>query len=469
MNTLAIEINDAELIVADRSGVLAAEPGYAALIDGEIVAGAKACAQARLRPRQTSHRYWDELSREPDSAGIEGLGSSAELAFAQMDALWKRFGGAGTDAVLVIPGHYTREQLGLLLGIVQACGMPVRAMIDAAAAASTRPHPGCQLTYLDAGLHRVSAMRLRQGEDVAADPEQQTLNGVGLASLMDLWAKRVAEAFVLQTRFDPFHRADTEQLIYDRLPAWLAALRRDGDAEFELVLGEEKRSVRLRRDQWLSVAAGVYRAVVQLVAQCREPGASLVVQVSHRLLDLPGLETELQRLDDARIVPMARGAAVLGALACLDDLDSGAGPVKLLRRLPWRREAVEEAVDVDLTAPERPQPPVGAIVRDTAPTHVVHRGVAHPVGRSALHIGREAVNGRRTLVVDDRHQAVSRAHCELVRRDGELRLMDRSRFGTFVNEKRISGETALRPADVIRIGSPGEEMQVITVVEPDGS
>ena len=104
--------------------------------------------------------------------------------------------------------------------------------------------------------------------------------------------------------------------------------------------------------------------------------------------------------------------------------------------------------------PGRPRLPLRRR-RVAAPTHVVHRGVALPVGRTALHIGREAVNGRRSLVVDDRHQAVSRSHCELVRKDGELCLTDRSRFGTFVNEKRVSGETVLRPADIIRVGSPG--------------
>ncbi|NIW23760.1 MAG: FHA domain-containing protein, partial [Gammaproteobacteria bacterium] len=64
---------------------------------------------------------------------------------------------------------------------------------------------------------------------------------------------------------------------------------------------------------------------------------------------------------------------------------------------------------------------------------------------------------------------VSRAHCELVKRDGELKLVDKSRFGTFVNEKRISGEIALQPADVIRIGSPGEQLQVIRMEATGGT
>jgi hypothetical protein len=51
----------------------------------------------------------------------------------------------------------------------------------------------------------------------------------------------------------------------------------------------------------------------------------------------------------------------------------------------------------------------------------------------------------------------------VVLRDGELKLRDLSRYGTFVNEKRVAGETTLSRADVIRIGSPGAELHVVDV------
>jgi predicted component of type VI protein secretion system len=54
-------------------------------------------------------------------------------------------------------------------------------------------------------------------------------------------------------------------------------------------------------------------------------------------------------------------------------------------------------------------------------------------------------------------------HCEVVLRDGELKLRDLSSFGTFVNERKVAGETTLQRADVIRIGSPGAELHVVNV------
>jgi hypothetical protein len=84
-------------------------------------------------------------------------------------------------------------------------------------------------------------------------------------------------------------------------------------------------------------------------------------------------------------------------------------------------------------------------------------------------IGREQTLSKRTIVLNGGQTGVSRAHCELVRRDGELKLIDMSSYGTFVNEKRISGEVALHPADVIRIGSPGEQLQVIQIEDGHGT
>ncbi len=466
MSTLAIDINDANLIVADESGVLTAEPGYALLVGGEVLTGNDAYAQARRKPLDCSNRFWENLSLEEGSARVEGVANTAQLAFAQLENLWKRYGGDEKDAVLVVPDHYSREQLGLLLGLAQECGMPVRSLLNNAVAASARPYPDQQLIYLDAGLHRVTATTLEQGVDVGANTEQ-ALDGVGLASLMDLWAKRVAEIFVLSTRFDPFHNAASEQLVYDRLPMWLQSLQEHDSAELKLPHGDKELCVEVKRDQLAGVASGFYRALVQLIAQCRSTGDRLVVQVSHRLLGLPGVLHELTRLDDAHILPLPVGEAALGALQSLGSIEVSRDQVKLLKRLPWREESAALPPDTTRAEPETIQK--SARRSESVATHIVYRGVAFPVDGNGLLIGREEREGRRSIVLNGEHAGVSRAHCELVRRDGELKLTDLSQHGTFVNEKRVAGDLAIRPADVIRIGSPGEELQAIVMEGSDGA
>jgi hypothetical protein len=457
MSTVAIEINDAALAVANESGLLAVEPGFARVDGSRIVTGEPARARARLQPRRTSSRFWSSLSMDPGSAGADVGKSAAELAYAQLESVWQRVGTGVTGAVLVIPGGHRTEQLGLLLGLSQECGIPVRALVDAAVAASVRPYPNRQLVYVDAGLHRLSVSLLEQGEREVQVRAEQSL-AQGLTAITDSFARRIAEHFVRVTRFDPFSHAEAEQALYDGLPAWLEALQRDERVEIPLRHRNEEFRITAERDAVLGVAQGVYRAIVQLVAQHREPGKRLVVQLSDRVAALPGFVGELSRLDDSQIETLPAGHAPRSVLRAA-GIAWSQGEVKLLKRLPWREPARDDATATERRVPEA----APVLTRTKPPTHVVYGGLAYRVGADGLSIGREADPKRRSVVLGNGSNAISRLHCEVVLQDGELKLRDLSSYGTFVNEKRVAGETSLKRADVIRIGSPGAELHVVDV------
>ncbi len=356
--------------------------------------------------------------------------------------------------MLVVPGAYRTEQLGLLLGLAQECGMPVKALVDTAAAASVRPYPKQQLVYVDAGFYRTSVTLLDQNGEAQVRAEHSLTQG--LAGISDMFARRVADHFVRATRFDPFAHADTEQALYDRLPEWLETLVRDGRADLALKHRDEEVRVTVERDAVLGVAQGFYRAVVQLIAQHRDAGSRLVVQLSDRMAALPGFVGELSRLDDSHTERLEPAHTARSALLAMSKV-TAQGDVKLLKRLPWRAAARDEDRDV---AQRRAAP--ATLARTKPPTHVVYHGLAYRVGAGGLAIGREADPARRTVVLDT-SSGISRLHCEVVLRDGELMLRDLSSYGTFVNEKKVAGETALKRADVIRIGSPGAELHVVSV------
>src|SRR5688572_1519922 len=455
MGAIAIEINDSGLAVANESGVIALEPGFARIEGGRIVTGEQARASARLQPRRTSSRFWSQLSMDSGSAGSDIAKSSAELAFAQLESLWQRAEAGATAVVLVVPGGYRTEQLGLLLGLAQECGMPVRALVDAAAAASVRPYPKRQLVYLDASLHRVSLTLLDQNGEAQVRTEYALAQG--LASLADSFARRVADHFVRATRFDPFAHAEAEQAVYDRLPEWLEALQREERVELSLKHRSEEFKISVERDPILGVAQGLYRAIIQLIAQHRDPGKRLVIQLSNRVAALPGFVGELSRLDDSQIERFPAGHAPRSVLRAA-SIATAQGDVKLLKRVPWREAPRDEGPVDEPRAPE----PGPVLARAKPPTHVVYGGLAYRVGAEGLVIGREADAKRRTVVLSG-SSGVSRQHCEVVLRDGELKLRDLSSYGTFVNERKVAGETTLKRADVIRIGSPGAELHIVDV------
>jgi hypothetical protein len=461
MPRLAIEINDAGLIVADENGVVWSQPGCVVVERKRILTGAEAFALARLKPRDTSFAHWARLSIEPGSANVLGHRSTAELAHAELAQLWREVGEGVDQVVFVVPGTFGNEALGILLGLAEECGIPAGAIVDAAAAASVRPWPEQQLIYVDADLHGVFVTPIAQGEKASAEPPLK-LESMGLAGLMDVFARRIAELFVLATRFDPFHRAETEQRLYDGLAAALATLDREGRAALAIANDDESFEVEVERAQVLGAAQGFYRAVRQLIAQSRTAQASLVVQFSDRLAGLPGFEEELARLDAATLVPFERGHAARAALAAADALGLEDPAVKLFRQLPWRDLPAEARA-------ARTEAPRVAASDEPRPTHVVYGGVAYRVNGEGLVVGRSKLDQRRAIVVESRAEGVSRAHCEIRVVDGELRLRDLSSFGTFVNERRIEGEEVLKSADVIRVGSPGAELTVVRVEDGDGA
>lgn len=460
MSRIAIELNDADVLVADEHELLAGEPGYAIKEGGEIRTGQAAYREWRVKPKRVSNDFWAGLSLSPHPSALEAE-NTAELAFAQLRGLWQQIGGHAGEAIFVVPGSFEREQLGILLGIAEECGIPVKAMIDAAVAASDRHYPGRDLFFLDASLHEVAVTLVDQREEATLGA-RHALESLGVVHLTDQLARSIAEAFVLKTRFDPLHDAKTEQQLYDALPEWLAQLRERESIDVAMTHHGDEFSVTIERQHIRAVASGFYRAVLQLVSQHRPSRRPIVVQVSHRLARWPGLVEELLRLDEAEIVELDRGHAARAVLPRIAGAIDAAAGVRLLRHLPFSTSAPPP------TAKEREEVRNASPRSARLPTHIVHAGTAYDLDRGDIVVGRTRMDGRRMIVIEDQ-SGVSAAHCEIGLRDGELHLRDTSRYGTYVNEKRVSGETVLKPSDIVRVGTPGAELHVVALEVEHGA
>jgi len=87
-------------------------------------------------------------------------------------------------------------------------------------AATRREYAGAVPVHVDLSLHRVSLTRMAQPGMAQAD-RTEIIDNVGQFALYDRWITTVSEAFVQQSRFDPLHTADTEQMLLDRMGDWL--------------------------------------------------------------------------------------------------------------------------------------------------------------------------------------------------------------------------------------------------------
>jgi hypothetical protein len=56
-----------------------------------------------------------------------------------------------------------------------------------------------------------------------------------------------------------------------------------------------------------------------------------------------------------------------------------------------------------------------------------------------------------------------------VRRNGSVIVEDHSTYGSFVNEERVVGNTVLTVGDRLRLGSPGVTLELIQMVNDNGT
>ena len=90
------------------------------------------------------------------------------------------------------------------------------------------------------------------------------------------------------------------------------------------------------------------------------------------------------------------------------------------------------------------------------------------LGQAPLHVGASVAVGVRSLPVPA-GPGVSRTHCRLELDGAGAWLVDQSTYGTFLNGERVGGRVALRAGDRLRLGHPGVELELVRVVDGDGT
>ncbi len=283
---LVIEVNDAAVTVSNKDGLLLESPGYAVMDGDQLYLGGEAQAVARIKPRWTNNYFWARLGVEAIQGATSQVRHHADLAFAHLQSIWQQVGEDDADVVFAVPGSWTAEQLGLLLGFAEELGLRVRSIVDAAVAATASTPESGRLWHLDISLHRILLTEILAGHMLARE-KVLVVAEEGLVHFNNLWANAIADQFVHATRFDPMHSAATEQLLHDCLPACLADLGERGASTVELSDGGKNYSVTVRRDQLVAAATSTYPRIVQQLQAGAGDGGGLLL--SARFNGFPGL------------------------------------------------------------------------------------------------------------------------------------------------------------------------------------
>jgi len=164
----------------------------------------------------------------------------------------------------------------------------------------------------------------------------------------------------------------------------------------------------------------------------------------------------LRDIENCKIIALPPGSGALGALQFCDRLgeqnEGSSAPFLTARPLP-----TEEALAV-----EAPRQPVKAQPR---PTHILYHDLAYPIAETPLTIGLAAVEGGSGIQIRNQVAGVSRKHCSIQLHGNKVVLNDHSTYGTYVNERPVTGTTNLEIGQVIRVGTPGEKLKLIACLD----
>ncbi len=393
MALLALELNDACLVLARGAGQgewLADSEGYA-LLDGDtILTGEPARSRARLRPLYAYNRFWRDIGTDDLPRSNARAQSAADLAFAHLDDLLAPHRLPGDELLLALPAGHSREQLGLLLGVASECGVQLSGLVDAAVAATALEPAGERVLHLDLELHHAVLTLLEGGGVELRRVQSELLPRHGLLALQEKWVEAIAGAFVRRTRFDPLHEARNEQVLWNSLAGWLAALETNESVEIGLADGESERTVELTRESLLAATRDRYVALCRFVQNQCPAGVQTDVVVTDRVARAPGLMDALATVPAVTVRSLPHGAAALAALRHADQIRRAPGQVALVTRIATGQ--APPGVD-------RPAVTAPAMSPSERPTHVVFGGRALPISTAPLAIGSAIAAVQRALQV----------------------------------------------------------------------
>ena len=455
MSLAVLELNDAALLLGDASGVRVRSPGFALLAAEAPVLGEAARASARIDPRRTISQFWQRLGTEPLHHAPPHTRHHADLGYRHLIAVHGE-AGAPAEVLLAVPGSFTREQLALLLGITGRCPFIARGLVDSAlAAASTLPLGGPAI-HLDLQLHQAVLTRIEHEQGMLSRGAVRTLPGAGITALHDRWARRAAEAFIRQCRFDPLHAAATEQALYDSLPGWLATLAREESVEAEVRQEARSHRATLRASDMLDAVQSIYTDLLEAMA--RDGGGSRLL-FGARAAEVPRLA---ERVPDAHCLD--EDAVIRGALAHAERVRSEAPALRFVTRLPAAAD-VAGGASVAAAAPrftlDKTAAPATAPASPPVATHLISGLQALRLTGERLWLAGNAEDGW-TLS----RAASATARCVLDRADGQWHVSPSP--GVLLRIDGLPAPSRVRVQAGTRLGVEDDALLFVAEVTADG-
>lgn len=384
--TKVLYVNDNNLLLQDGNSLQRSQ-GYAWLKNGAVYFDFEdidnAVAACRLEPQQINSRYWQQCEQTALPSNDSGMRHAADLIWRHLNELKERCDIS--ELALVVPAHYRPDNLQLLLGIAQSCGIKVSGLVNKAVLAGSLHDPAdANLLHVDVQLHQTVCSQILFQEGICKLGSVEVMHEVGLQAMQDALLKAAQERFIQSDRFDPLHYAETEQQLFDQLTSLAASIKADGKANMVVVHAGNQHACSIDARQWQAALQPFMQPLVNARAD---------INPSSRLYDFNGFEAiDLHATGQGLVQQTQTDLAHLNLAGGRDD----AGNVIYQAELPRQSSSQKQSVDVDASVPVNkpvaqaaPEPAAQVVTSDQPangaadhPTHLLIGGIATPIGRA---------------------------------------------------------------------------------------
>ena len=430
-----IELNDSEIRVASGTDIILRDPGYAVIRPDRIETGADAWKIARNYPRETSNRYWSQLNQDSLITPSRLARHNADLAYAQLVAIHGQ-AGKPEEVLFAVPGNYSRDQLSLLLGIVQACPFSAVGLVDSAiATASALAGPG-KYIYLDIHLHNTVITTLDVSDKVSR-MSVKVVDNNGTSDIYDTCAGFISDQFIDQSRFDPLRHGESEQSLYELIPQCLSTLKTSGEASLEILYNGKRYQAKIFKVALLERLQSHYEKIY------RELEESTTKLISDRLAMLPGFADNLRHM-----IPVDEKSVFKGCQMNLMTIRSSGPSLSFITTLPATKSPI-----ITISKQQSPKKTERNPPQTAQTTHVLINNRAYPLN-GVLYL---SANGNVSKSADDN------SHCSVGLKGLSAELKPVSNLAVYINGNRVSSAVNTVPGDTVSFAGSDTIIRFIEV------
>jgi hypothetical protein len=257
----------------------------------------------------------------------------------------------------------------------------------------------------------------------------------------------ITELFIKQSRFDPQHHAETEQLLYDQIPDCLLALGRRPEVVIDIPYQKTTYVAKLPRQAMIEALRPLYRKITTAM-----PAVGIGL-VGDRLAGLPGFVEQLNATQASAAQVLAPDSVFQCCRQQIDSIRSLGPALNFVTRLPAAAGAVEgSAAIASGDAASMPRRPDEA---DNLPiTHVLCGHRAYPLADRRLYFS------ARTGEISENGE---HAHCSISSSGGRTMVQAESGLAVIINGQHTDTPASVRAGDVMSFAGAKTEYTFINV------